>query len=81
MTKPWKWQPRGPGTWALVDPRGRKRADVWANGVWHTWDTDGVGGENGSCDGRDKIRDAMDQVMAAVVRQGWVAWKVEYGKA
>lgn len=79
--KPWKWQPRGPGTWVLVDGRDRCRANVWANGVWHTWDERGTGGENDSCEGRHKVRDAMDQVMAAVVRQGWTVWKVEYEKA
>lgn len=28
---------------------GRSRATVWPNGVWHTWDGDGVGGENSQC--------------------------------
>jgi len=83
MTKPWKWVPsedsHGKG-WILRDGRGRNRANVWGNGVWHTWDTDGVGGENDVCEGRDKIRDAMDQTMAAVARQGWTPWKVEYLK-
>lgn len=25
---------------------GREVATVWNNGIWHTWDSDGVGGEN-----------------------------------
>lgn len=25
---------------------GRNCATVWRNGTWHTWDRDGVGGEN-----------------------------------
>lgn len=83
MTKPWKWVPtedsHGKG-WILRDGRGRNRANVWGNGVWHTWDTDGVGGENGGCEGRHAVQDAMDQTMAAVARQGWTPWKVEYLK-
>lgn len=77
----WTWEPHGPGTWKLRDGRRRNRADVWANGVWHTWDEKGIGGENGECEGREKVRDARDQAMAAIVRQGWVPWRVEYQKA
>ena len=86
MTQPWKWERRADGNtlegigWVLLDGRGRIRANVWSNGTWHTWDTDSVGGENGEGEGRNKIQDAMDQVMAAVVRQGWTPWKVEYQK-
>ena len=83
MAKPkaWRWTPAGPGTWVLRDGRGRNRANVWANGVWHSWDTDGIGGENGVCDGPNRINDARDQAMAAVVRQGWTPWEVIYEKA
>lgn len=83
--KPWSWRRdyvsstgiKGTG-WILYDGRGRGRANVWPSGTWHTWDEDGVGGENGQCEGRTAVQDAMDQVMAAVVRQGWTPWKVEY---
>lgn len=71
--KPWTWRRglgRMPGTehWALVDSRGRTRADVWSNGVWHTWDERGVGGENAEC---SDIDFAKDCALAAIVRQGW----------
>jgi hypothetical protein len=89
MKKPWMWERDGGGL-ILRDGRGRNRANVWSNGVWHTWDTDGVGGENGEAIRMNGevpvppifvIRDAMDQAMAAVARQGWTPWKVVYQKA
>lgn len=55
--------------WVLIDHKGRVRANVWGNGTWHTWDEQGTGGENSSC---VNIRDAKDQVLAAVMRQGWI---------
>jgi hypothetical protein len=75
----WKWErePDGVGR-ILRDGQGRNRANVWSNGTWHTWDEAGTGGENGVCEGRYRVIDAMDQAMAAVVRQGWTPWKVEY---
>lgn len=82
--KPWKWERLSDAVTMdsvgriLRDGLERNRANVWSNGTWHTWNEDGVGGENGSCEGRYRIIDAMDQVMAAVVRQGWTPWKVEY---
>lgn len=88
MTKPWTWE-RSSDDRILRDGRGRNRANVWSNGVWHTWDTDGVGGENGEVIKMNGdvpvprafvLADAMDQAMAAVVRQGWTPWKVEYPK-
>lgn len=82
-TKSWRWMRAGDSYgrgWVLQDGRGRTRANVWGNGIWHTWDEEGIGGENGVCEGPRKIQDAMDQVMAAVVRQDWVPWKVEYAK-
>lgn len=82
MTKPWVWERErigdalGRAGFVLRDGRGRNRANVWVNGTWHTWDESGAGGENGACP--DNMQDAMDQVMAAVVRQGWTPWKVRY---
>lgn len=87
VAKPWKWEREfvrdllGREGWILRDGRGRNRANVWPNGVWHTWDEQGTGGENGVCEGRRAVQDAMDQVMAAVARQGWTPWKIEYPKA
>lgn len=93
MTKPWKWVRSKAGIlgtqyeWVLYDGRGRNRANVWPNGVWHSWDTDGVGGENGAVirmngtvpvPDQFVLQDAMDQAMAAVARQGWTPWKIEY---
>lgn len=81
--KPWCWirvkiqaEPRE--VWHLEDARGRNRATVWDNGTWHSWDTEGVGGENDVC---KTVGDAMDQSLAAVVRQGWTPFKVVYEKA
>lgn len=92
--KPWRWiripDPLSDGKEGerhLLDPRGRNRATVWPNGVWHTWDTDGIGGENGAAVREDgEVRrpdmwiraDAMDQAVAAVVRQGWTCMKLVY---
>ncbi len=59
----------------LRDGRGRVRATVWSNGTWHSWDEDGVGGENDCC---TTLIDAMDQAVAAVVRQGWSPFKIKY---
>jgi hypothetical protein len=43
----WHWHD-GPQEWRLSIARfGKYRATVWPNGVWHTWDRDGIGGENG----------------------------------
>lgn len=84
MTKPWRWekdpQPIGRHGWILRDGRNRNRCNVFPNGVWHTWDERGTGGENGACEGRYAVQDAMDQAMAAVARQGWTPWKIEYPK-
>lgn len=80
--KSWKWERakdtltvKGDG-WILRDARGRNRANVWSNGVWHTYNEEGTGGENDVC---TSVRDALDQAIAAVIRQGWTAFKVIYG--
>jgi hypothetical protein len=89
MIKPWRWidrsgplyvGPRG-GKWELVDGRGRDRATIWQNSedrfTWHTWDVRGTGGENSEC---SSLRDAKEQCVAAIVRQGWApgGWKVSW---
>jgi hypothetical protein len=48
--------------------KGKGRASVWENGTWHTWDTRGVGGENGR---ESSVEDAICEAEAAVIRQGW----------
>lgn len=77
-SKPWKWVrslAHAGEAFRLLDGRGRNRATVWTNGTWSTWDEDGVGCQNDCC---AKVRDAMDQAIAAVVRQGWTPFKVNY---
>lgn len=37
---------RGIAEWSLVLPNGRSVASVFDNGIWFTWDDEGVGGEN-----------------------------------
>lgn len=86
----WRWRDRTGGTAVsagrgrvLLDGRGRVRAQIWQNTetrfTWHTYDQDGVGGENAAeC---TTLQDAMDQVVAAIVRQGWTpgGWRIEHG--
>ncbi len=47
----------------------RHVATVWSNGVWHTWDRCGIGGENASC---PSVRDAKSMALASAVEQGFV---------
>jgi hypothetical protein len=88
MIKPWRWIDRsvpGPvssgGKWELVDGRGRDRATIWQNSedryTWHTWDTDGVGGENSEA---TSLNDAKRDCVAAIVCQGWApgGWEVRW---
>lgn len=80
--KSWRWV-RSPADlfgkheWILRDGRGRCRVNVYANGTWHTWDEEGTGGENSVC---ATVQDAMDQALAAVVRQGWTPLQIEYSR-
>ncbi|MCK5611588.1 hypothetical protein KAR91_57485 [Candidatus Pacearchaeota archaeon] len=50
-------------------PKGRCRAIVYPNGTWHTWDKDGVGGEN---DTEKTVSEAMRQAYASCVIQGFI---------
>ena len=82
--KPWVWKRNLVETniaRELFDGHGRVRATVYKNGTWWIWEPDGTGNENSVCEGPRAVQDAMDQAMAAIVRQGWVSWKVEYEKA
>lgn len=45
------------------------RATVFPNGVWHTWDHDGVGGENASSATVDA---AKDEAFASAKAQGFL---------
>ena len=47
---------------------GRSIATVWANGVWHTWDKDGCGGENGK---ESSIAKAQFIAGNCAIRQGF----------
>lgn len=57
----------GRHTWKLRTPRGRVAAEVYGSLCWHTWDRNGVGGENGG-DERS-VETAKGEVMRAMVRQ------------
>lgn len=48
---------------------GRCRASVYSNGVWHTWDSNGCGGENDSEKG---LSEAKRQAYASCVMQGFI---------
>lgn len=79
--KTWRWRKENEDSTAactLMDGQGRNRVTVWDNGVWHSWDEDGVGGENGSC---ENVQDAMDQAVAAVVHQGWTPFRIDCSHA
>ncbi len=43
----WVWSERNQ-CWNLKAGE-HSHATVWPDGTWHTWDTDGVGGENDVC--------------------------------
>lgn len=59
--------------WSLLVhlPSGRKRevASVYSNGIWHTWDQDGVGGENAS---EGTVARAKSEATYSAVRQGFI---------
>lgn len=91
MIKPWRWieslserTTRGGRVWYLSDGRSRRRATIWEHAggidgdfVWHTWDEHGTGGENASA---LTLRQAKDECVAAIVRQGWApgGWEVRW---
>ena len=52
-------------------PDGSQRcvANVWENGIWHTWDQDGVGGEN---DKEETVARAKIEAAASAIQQGFV---------
>ncbi len=67
---PWlvQWRPTGRGGFE-ADVEGRPKdsfATVWPNGTWHTWDADGVGGEN---DSEPTVEAARAAALEALARQ------------
>lgn len=47
--------------WSLRREDGTVAANVWSNGVWHTWDHDGVGGENSTEDTVDHAKHEAEE--------------------
>lgn len=69
VKKSWRWfWDSKENEWQLLDERGRQRATVWMSGTWHTWDVNGIGGENAH---ESNVDEAKAQATAAVIRQGW----------
>jgi len=61
----WQWR-HDPECYTLCRLRGQAAATVWTNGTWHTWNLDGIGGENST---EATVDQAMHQALAAVFRQ------------
>lgn len=90
----WKWDTMAfaldskgnklPTEHRLLDGQGRHRASVWKNSddraTWHTYDTDGTGGENSECHGDLALDDAKRHAVASMVRQGWApgGWRIKW---
>lgn len=56
--------------WELVRASdGTSAATVWTNGVWHTWDTSGTGGENSSS---PTVEAARREAALSAARQGFI---------
>jgi len=74
---PWMltWVGRHHETQSLVSERsGITLANVWPNGTWHTWDRNGIGGENGVSPSVAQARsDALDALSRQQARpiKGW----------
>jgi hypothetical protein len=52
--------------WDLLRTDGTSAATVWENGVWHTWDQDGIGGENSS---QDTVSNAQMEALLSAINQ------------
>ena len=66
--RPWKWNKGADATWSLWSPAGLLAATVYQNGTWHTWDEDGVGGQN---DSENLIGEAKRQAWASLFEHEW----------
>lgn len=82
---PWKvrWDERLDGSFDAfsidrVGVKGTNLATVWPNGVWHTWDANGIGGENAQ---EASVDDAKREALVALQSQhvqpvkGWARHK------
>jgi hypothetical protein len=68
---PWKltWSTAADGSRNLIDldrTHGHSFATVWPNGIWHTWDANGVGGENSQ---EETVESAQSAAIDALARQ------------
>ena len=61
----------GSPCWELMVYIGKPytAATVWDNGVWHTWDRNGAGGEN---DAEVTVKKAKVEAAASAVAQGFI---------
>lgn len=57
------------GGWELTVRGRRVVATVWDNGVWHTWDRDGIGGENSK---EETVERAKIEAAASAINQGFI---------
>ena len=68
------WSQRLDSSWDCSPPGSNHVcATLWANGTWHTWNDDGVGGENGVENPLlhdDVIAKAKEEAVAACERSG-----------
>ena len=59
----------GEHSWELQRGDSTSAATVWENGVWHTWDKDGVGGENAS---EKTVENAKIEATLSAINQGFL---------
>ena len=55
--------------WNLLRQDGTSAATVYDNGVWHTWDENGVGGENGA---EASVELAKAEAVLSALNQGFL---------
>ena len=74
----WRWEEKGQ-CWRLRPFwTNHAHATVWPNGVWHTWDENGVGGENSICEYKEFIPfeqwhfDAKREAWESCEKQGFI---------
>lgn len=65
----WRWSDEQQAWTLRVLWLGRNRATVWPNGVWHTWDSEGCGGENSH---EREVWMAKVEAVKALRRQKWL---------
>ncbi len=66
----WDWCCDGVHSWELSRSDGTVAATVWENGVWHTWDHEGCGGENSS---EETVSDAKVEAMLSAFNRGFLS--------